>query len=33
MSAKLAPSHRRYLFAATGISLTGAFQQGVLDQL
>lgn len=33
MSAKLAPSHRMYLFAATGISLTDAFQQEVLDQL
>lgn len=33
MSAKLAPSHRMYLFAATGISLTGAFQQEVLNQL
>lgn len=33
MSAKLASSCRMYLFAATGISLTDAFQQEVLDQL
>lgn len=33
MSAKLAPSHRMSPFAATGISLTDAFQQEVLDQL
>lgn len=33
MSAKLVSFCRMHLFAATGISLTDAFQQEVLDQL